>query len=111
MRYSTGTVALSASSDTVTGTGTAWKTEEIPVGAAFTLFGFPTPVQVKQVISDTQLKLSRPIKGLAINIAGAAYAISTDYTPYCNIPYPADGDPEGMELINRAFRDIDLLLG
>lgn len=87
--YVTGTVAVTANSETVTGTGTAWLANVdagmiLRVGAIGSVTG--TAI-VKSVDSDTQITLTRPWAWEAGT--GIAYALD----PFRNVGAPAAGEP------------------
>lgn len=79
--YSTGTVAVTQGSTTVTGTGTAWLANA-DAGMLFRFAGTSRVYAVKQVVSDTQLILAFPV--LEATAAGQTYAVSPILTTPAN---------------------------
>lgn len=87
--YSTGTVAVTNGSTTVTGTGTRWATSA-DAGMIFTRTGGEAYV-VRSVDSDTTLTLDRPFLGATAS--GQAYTLTRLGTPTVRAPvYAAGGD-------------------
>jgi len=109
VRYAKGTIGFTGGQSLVTGVGTTWLTDEIPVGSALTIDGVVFAAHVTQVISDTSLRIARPFPGFTGGVAyqGYAYTISDDYTAYANLPYPQNGDQDAAELHNRAMAILD----
>lgn len=74
--YTTGTVSVTAGSDIVTGSGTAWVIANISPGS----FGLDSangnPIPVAEITSNTSLRLVTPWRGTSVS--GSAYWISYD---------------------------------
>jgi len=70
--YSTGTVAVTNGSTTVTGTLTDWSAALLTAGARFDLAGMSYPIVA--VVSDTELTIGLPYAGATAS--GLSYAIS-----------------------------------
>ena len=103
-QYKTGTVTVTNSSQTVTGSGTSWSAG-ISVGDIFTITSSNAWYSVGSVDSDTQITLTANYAGTTA--VGATYAITRDFTSRLSLPYPQKGDIETASLIKRAFAQID----
>ncbi|HYN02923.1 MAG TPA: choice-of-anchor Q domain-containing protein, partial [Vicinamibacteria bacterium] len=74
--YSTGTVSATNGGKTVTGTGTAWKTNRWSTGDRLTLDGADYIVAL--VVSDTRLSITTPFQGQTGS--GKAYTLARQFT-------------------------------
>jgi len=105
-QYSTGTVATTAASAIVTGTGTSWNTEAA-VGDIFIASGDVVVYFVQSVDSDTQITLTG---NHDTTQSGVTYTLTRDFSTYHNIPLLNSGDIDLGLILNRIVTVIDLAL-
>lgn len=105
MRYETGKISVANGSVIVEGQGTRWKSV-VRIGDMLWVEGLDRVWQVAQIVSDTQIVLSRPIviEGADSNLC---YAIAADFTPHLSIPYPNVGETESSTILNRAVEILE----
>ena len=72
--YRIGKANVTNGSTKVTGVGTAWSTAGINPGATFRIDGLPYDLEVKRVVSDTEIELAKPYYGTS----GTALSYSID---------------------------------
>ena len=80
--YRTGTVAVTANSTTVTGSGTRWLTAGINTGATFRVDGSTLACEISSVDSDTQITLAKPYSGQTAS--GQSYSIDRNFQSTTN---------------------------
>lgn len=110
MQYVIGTVAVTNSSQTVTGTDTLWDAN-VSVGDIFKtgIDGDATYV-VGSVDSDTQITLSSNYAGSTDS--GLSYAIQRDFSANLSYAMPNQGDAGAMDFIREQFiNKLDTDLG
>ena len=104
-QYQTGTITASNGSAIITGVSTAFLTNISP-GDIFARVGDNVWYEVGSVDSNLQITLTSNYLG--VSGSGLYYAITRDFTPNLNLPYPMTGDIETAAIIKRALLDIDL---
>lgn len=104
-QYKVGTVTVTNTDATVTGSGTLWLAE-IAAGDWFSLQGQGNPeYQVLSVTSNTALELTTTYAGTTES--GKLYAISRDFTANYNIPILAEGDVDTHRVMARLATVVD----
>jgi hypothetical protein len=104
MQYKAGSVAVTSGSNIVTGTDTLWLAN-LTAGDIFTVSPGGVWYQIASVDSSTQLTLTAPYGGSTA--AAQDYAVTRDFTPNLNLPYPVRGDIETPAIVARALLAID----
>ncbi len=107
--YTTGTVSVTNSSATVTGSGTSWLTN-VSVGDIFKVASEWNLYTIAVVVSDTEITLSTEYAGETAS--GLSYQIVRDFTPTLELMelYPGDRDWT-IHLTLQTIRKIDTLFG
>ncbi len=105
-QYREGTVSVTANSATVVGAGTRFS-EEVSEDDLFNVTGSTAVYSVASVQGDTSLTLDRVYTGASETAAG--YAITRDFTPRHNLPYPSSGD-DLSAIVARLARTLDALI-
>ena len=90
-QYRTGTVSVTNSSATVTGSGTAWL-NNVSVGDIFKVASEWDIYTVADIVSDTEITLSTDYTG--VTDSDLSYQIVRDFTPTLELMelYPGDRD-------------------
>lgn len=105
MRYSEGTITLTAGNPVITGTGTAFKAN-VSVGDFLTIPGLLGAWQISKIIDDTHIQVSTAFPyGLSVGPVG--YVIANQFTPNVSMPLPGKDalDPHGQ--FARAAKIVD----
>ena len=99
--YRPGTVSVTNQSNIVNGVGTGWTTAGINPGATFRIDGQPYALEVKRVISDTQLELVKPYYGTSAS--GLSYSIDRNFQS--TLPAKMSADVTDLVGIFQQIRD------
>ena len=105
-QYKIGTVSVTNGSPIVTGVDTSWLVE-VSIGDLFIVVDDLVSYEIANVDTNLQVTLSSNYGG--VTDSQLLYAISRDFTPVRNMPYPVKGDIETAILIKRALIILDSL--
>lgn len=108
-QYQIGTVSVTVSSATVSGSATVWATNIYP-GDLFKISGENAIYTVGSVVSDTEITLTSIYAGTTAS--GKSYQIARDFTPVFGFTEVVAGDRDWPYHLTYGFiRSIDALLG
>ena len=99
--YRQGKASLTNGSTKVTGVGTNWATAGINPGATFRIDGLPYALEVKRVVSDTEIELVMPYYGTT----ASAQSYSIDRNFQSTLPAKIASDVTDMVGIYEQIRD------
>jgi len=103
-QYLAGTVSVTNGSAVVAGTSTAWLSN-ISIGDIFIVANDAVWYEVASVNADGSITLSANYAG--VTASSQLYAITRDFTPNLNLPYPSTGDIETSSIVRRAMLTLD----
>ena len=111
MIYNEGKIIVRANDPVVTGVGTRFLTE-LPSRAVLMLPRIVGAWPVIEVLSNTELRLSGIVRGLATGavLTFESYAISADFTPTIQVPYPNHGEIDNAAVLERTFAGFDRMV-
>ena len=101
LRYRQGQVNVTNNSMTVTGIGTHWTTAGINPGTTFRLDGLTFDLEVKRVVSDTEIELLKPYYGTTA--AGLSYSVERNFNS--TLPSKLAADVTDLVGIYEQIRD------
>ena len=107
-QYQTGTVDVTASSQTVDGTNTLWLAN-VAIGDLFKVTDYDVHYTIANVVSDIELTLNANWAGTTLT--NKTYQIVRDFTPTYYFPEIWPGDKDWPYHLTTALRMIDLLVG
>ena len=105
LRYRLGLVNVTNNSTTVTGVGTHWATAGINPGATFKLDGMAFDLEVKRVVSDTEIELVKPFYGSTA--ASLSYSVERNFNS--TLPAKIAADVTDLVGIYEQLRDGTVL--
>lgn len=108
MNYTAGSIHVEGGSHVVIGDGTRFRSIT-EAQLMLTIGDFVSVTPIANIISDTELHLSQPIRGLpaGVRFAPRSYAISADFTQMLMMPFPNRGETDNASLLRRAFETMD----
>jgi hypothetical protein len=107
MIYDDGTVSVTEGSQTVTGSGTLWRTV-VRQGDLFYIPGDGVRYEIAKMVSDTEITLAAEYGGTSDT--GLSYSITNDFAVFTNVPYPAPVNIAKASIVGRACKELDTFL-